>query len=329
MLRVDDPPRVHLVEHHLHLGVRVQIRQAGFRARLGGRVQGQPVAQERLQPCRVDDGRADVQQAHRLRVRVLSAVLLRVPVRPPLRVGRVVHAVVVVLGCALADGLELPPHRLVLLGARRVEYVRAEVERALDFVLGQTGPHVRASLYDCKKKKRCAAEPHETGERPLGQRRNSGLTGPEERKRPVEAVLVQVREHVDRLRADLLVRAHHDDLEPALRARAHVGSQRVGSAAGSAHLVYETATRPVCHRAAASSEQSPLIDAEMDAAAASAPVMARWIPDEKNGSMNAVTHRRQPPRRARETHTRARTHTHRRHRPRRGSPHRHTRPRRS
>lgn len=54
-----------------------------------------------------------------------------------------------------------------------------------------------------------------------------------------------------------------------------------------AHLVNDIATRSVCQSVASLSLQSPLIEAEMDTAAESAPVKARWIPDEKNGSMKA------------------------------------------
>ena len=54
-----------------------------------------------------------------------------------------------------------------------------------------------------------------------------------------------------------------------------------------AHLVKDVATRSVCQIAASFSLQSPLIEAEIETAAESAPVKARWIPDEKNGSMKA------------------------------------------
>lgn len=53
------------------------------------------------------------------------------------------------------------------------------------------------------------------------------------------------------------------------------------------YLVNDVATRFVCQLAASSSLQSPLIEAEMETAADNAPVNARWIPDEKNGSMKA------------------------------------------
>lgn len=54
------------------------------------------------------------------------------------------------------------------------------------------------------------------------------------------------------------------------------------------HLVYEIATRWVCHAAASRSGQSPRILAAMVAAAEIAPVIARCTPDEKNGSIKAV-----------------------------------------
>lgn len=54
-----------------------------------------------------------------------------------------------------------------------------------------------------------------------------------------------------------------------------------------AYLVKDVLTRSVCQIAASFSLQSPLIEAEMDTAADRAPVKARWIPDEKNGSMKA------------------------------------------
>ena len=53
------------------------------------------------------------------------------------------------------------------------------------------------------------------------------------------------------------------------------------------NLVYDVATRSVCQPPASFSLQSPLIEAEIDAAADNAPVNAKWIPDEKNGSMKA------------------------------------------
>lgn len=43
----------------------------------------------------------------------------------------------------------------------------------------------------------------------------------------------------------------------------------------------------MCHAAASTSEQSPRTAAHIDTAADSAEVIARWIPEEKNGSMNA------------------------------------------
>ena len=44
----------------------------------------------------------------------------------------------------------------------------------------------------------------------------------------------------------------------------------------------------MCHAAAVVSEQSPRMDAQMEAAADSADVIARWTPDENSGSMNAI-----------------------------------------
>ena len=55
------------------------------------------------------------------------------------------------------------------------------------------------------------------------------------------------------------------------------------------HRVYEIATRLLCHRAASLSLQCPRMLAHMDAAALRPPVMAKCTPDEKNGSMNAMT----------------------------------------
>jgi len=54
-----------------------------------------------------------------------------------------------------------------------------------------------------------------------------------------------------------------------------------------AHLVYDITTRSVCQPAASFSSQSPMMEAEMETAADNAPVNAKWIPDEKNGSMKA------------------------------------------
>ena len=54
--------------------------------------------------------------------------------------------------------------------------------------------------------------------------------------------------------------------------------------------MYDSETRLLCQSAAWASKQSPRIDAAMEAAADSAPVMARWIPEEKKGSMNANAH---------------------------------------
>ena len=54
-----------------------------------------------------------------------------------------------------------------------------------------------------------------------------------------------------------------------------------------ANLVYEIATRSVCQLAATFSLQSPLMEAEIETAADNAPVNAKCMPDEKNGSMKA------------------------------------------
>jgi len=54
-----------------------------------------------------------------------------------------------------------------------------------------------------------------------------------------------------------------------------------------AYLVNDVPTRSVCQLAASFSLQSPLMEAEMETAADSAPVNVKWTPDEKNGSMNA------------------------------------------
>ena len=55
-----------------------------------------------------------------------------------------------------------------------------------------------------------------------------------------------------------------------------------------AYRVYETPTLDVCHRCASSSVELPRIDAAMVIAADRAPVKAKWTPEEKNGSMNAI-----------------------------------------
>ena len=52
--------------------------------------------------------------------------------------------------------------------------------------------------------------------------------------------------------------------------------------------MYDKDTRLLCQLAASASVQSPRIEAAMEEAAERPPVMAKWTPDEKNGSMNAA-----------------------------------------
>lgn len=61
-----------------------------------------------------------------------------------------------------------------------------------------------------------------------------------------------------------------------------------------AHRVYETPIRWVCHSAASDSEQSPPIEAAIDAAAARPPVRARCTPVEKKGSMRLPSRSHDP-----------------------------------
>lgn len=108
-------------------------------------------------------------------------------------------------------------------------------------------------------------------------------TWPQERKRLVKVLLFHVGEHIAGLGSDLFVCAKHHDQEP-------IGSLRKLGALQDVQrtrLVYESDTRLLCQSAACTSVQSPRIEAAIEAAADKPPVIARWMPDEKKGSINA------------------------------------------
>jgi hypothetical protein len=105
-------------------------------------------------------------------------------------------------------------------------------------------------------------------------------------KRFIEVVLAYIAEDIFRLRADLFVRTQDDKEEPGRYDDDRCWRQQRSN---KAYRVYETLTRWVCHSAASDSEQSPRIEAAIDAAAERPLVMARCTPDEKKGSMKAAT----------------------------------------
>ena len=77
-------------------------------------------------------------------------------------------------------------------------------------------------------------------------------TWPEECKSLVEVAFIDVNEDVGRLRSDLLVSAEDDDQEPAANHQQSF-SRHAPHSTTAAYLVYEIATRLLCHAAASSS----------------------------------------------------------------------------
>ena len=107
-------------------------------------------------------------------------------------------------------------------------------------------------------------------------------TRPEKLEGSIEIVFVDVRKNVVSLRPHLLVCTQHDNQKSILCGWPHPNESWLLT-----HLVNYVPTRSVYQLATSFSLQSPLMEAEIETAADSAPVNAKWTPDEKNGSMNA------------------------------------------
>jgi hypothetical protein len=115
---------------------------------------------------------------------------------------------------------------------------------------------------------------------------NTMHTGSQVAKGFIEVVIAYVVEDIFWLSAYLLVCTQDDEEKPAPYDDDCRGRQQ---RTNKTYRVYETLTRWVCHSAASDSGQSPRIEAAIDAAAERPLVKARCTPDEKKGSMKAVT----------------------------------------